>query len=93
MTETFYKGNFFTGITASVGASGGEAYTMYGTDRFAMLTAGVANKTGYNWELQGGKWIIQPSLFTGYIFVNNFDYTNAAGVKIDLYRVSSSSVT
>jgi len=83
MTETFYKGNFFTGITASVGASAGEGYTMYGTDRFSMLTAGVANKTGYNWELFNGSLIVQPSLFTGYVFVNTFDYKTAANVKID----------
>ena len=83
VTGTLYKGNFFTGITFSAGASGGEAYTQYGRDHFAMLTAGVANKTGYNWELNGGKIIIQPSLFTAYTFVNTFDYTNSAGVRID----------
>ena len=82
-TGTFYKGNFFTGITVSTGASAGEAYTQYGTDNFAMMTAGIANKTGYNWEINGGKVIVQPSLFTGYTFVNTFDYTNAAGVRLD----------
>ena len=83
VTGTLYKGNFFTGMTISAGASAGEAYTMYGTDKFAMMTAGIANKTGYNWEINGGKIIIQPSLYTGYTFVNTFDYTNAAGVRID----------
>ena len=83
MTGTLYKGNFYTGLTVSAGASAGEAHTMYGTDNFAMLTAGIANKTGYNWEIKEGKIIIQPSLYTGYTFVNTFDYTNAAGVRID----------
>ncbi|MBR6301205.1 hypothetical protein IKR55_00545, partial [bacterium] len=83
VTGTLYKGNFFTGITASTGASAGDAYTQFGTDNFAMMTAGIANKTGYNWEIKGGKVIVQPSLFTGYTFVNTFDYTNAAGVKLD----------
>ena len=82
VTGTLYKGNFFTGITMSTGASAGEAYTPYGTDHFSMLTAGIANKTGYNLELAKGKLIIQPSLFMGYTFVNTFDYTNAAGVRI-----------
>ena len=82
-TGTFYKGNFFTGITVSTGASAGEAYTQYGTDRFSMLTAGIANKTGYNIEINDGKLIVQPTLFTGYTFVNTFDYTNAAGVRMD----------
>ena len=51
LTGTLYKGNFFTGITASTGASAGQAYTPDGTDNFAMITAGIANKTGYNWEI------------------------------------------
>ncbi len=83
ITGTLYKGNFFTGLTASTGASAGEAYTQYGQDNFAMITAGVASKSGYNWELKDGKLIVQPTLFLGYTFVNTFDYTNAAGVKID----------
>ncbi len=82
LTGSLYKGNFFTGITMSTGASGGEAFTAYGTDKFSMLTAGIANKTGYNIEVAQGKLIIQPSLFLGYTFANTFDYTNAAGVRI-----------
>jgi len=83
VTGTLYHGNFFTGLTLSAGASAGEAHTPYGTDHFTMLTAGIANKTGYNIELADGKFIIQPSLYLGYTFVNNFDYKNSAGVNID----------
>ena len=82
-TGTLYKGNFFTGLTVSTGASAGEAYTSFGTDNFSMLTAGIASKTGYNWEIKEGKLIVQPTLFLGYTFVNTFDYTNAAGVRMD----------
>ena len=78
----FYKGNFFTGLTANVGASAGRANTMYGNEDFTMLMAGVANKTGYNWELFNSRFIIQPSLLLSYSFVNTFDYNNAAGVRI-----------
>ena len=83
VTGTLYKGNFFTGLTMSAGASAGEAYTNFGTDNFAMMTAGIANKTGYNWELKDGKIIIQPTMFIGYTFANTFDYRNSAGARID----------
>ena len=43
---------------------------------------GAALKTGYNWELFDGVFIIQPSMVMSYSFVNTFDYTNAAGVDI-----------
>jgi outer membrane autotransporter protein len=81
-TLNVYKGNFFTGLTASTGASTGDADTMYGHDNLTLLTAGIANKTGYNFEFWDGKVILQPSLFLGYSWVNTFDYTNSAGVRI-----------
>jgi outer membrane autotransporter protein len=56
---------------------------MYGHETTTSLLAGIGNKTGYNLEFKEGKFIIQPSLFLGYTFVKTFDYTNAAGVRID----------
>ena len=73
----------FTGLTVNTGANAGEASTMYGNEDFAMLMAGIASKTGYNWELADGKFIIQPSWLMSYSFVNTFNYTNAAGVRIN----------
>lgn len=81
-TLTLYKGNFFNATTISSGAIVGDNRTMYGTDNYTMLMAGVGNKTGYNFEFKEGKLIIQPSMLLSYTFVNTFDYTNAAGVKI-----------
>jgi hypothetical protein len=81
-----YKGNFFTGLTINAGASAAEAHTMYGHEDLTMLMAGIASKTGYNWELGGkckGKFIIQPSYTMSYTFVNVFDYKNAAGARIE----------
>ncbi len=83
VTGSFYKGNFFTGITAGVGMSVAEASTMFGNDSFPMLMSGIASKTGYNFEFKEGRYIIQPSLQLSYTFVNTFDYTNAAGVRMD----------
>ena len=48
-----------------------------------MLLSGIGNKTGYNFEFKEGKVILQPSMLMSYTFVNTFDYTNAAGVRID----------
>ncbi len=81
-TLTLYKGNFFNATTVSTGAIVGDARTMYGTDNYTMLMAGVGNKTGYNFEFKEGKLIIQPSMLLSYTFVNTFDYTNAAGVRM-----------
>ena len=78
-----YKGNFFTGLTVNVGANAAESSTNFGTDNFSMLMAGVASKSGYNIEFFKGKFIVQPSYMMSYSFVNTFDYTNAAGVRMD----------
>ena len=82
-TGIFYKDNFFTALTANVGASVADTSTMYGSENFPMLMTGVASKTGYNWELAKGKFIIQPSYLMSYTFVNAFDYKNAAGININ----------
>ena len=83
LTGTYYKGNFFSGLTVNAGASVADASTRYGNEDFPMFMAGVANKTGYNFEFKDGKFIIQPSLLLSYTIVNTFDYTNAAGVSIN----------
>ena len=57
--------------------------TMYGSEDFTSLLAGIGSKTGYNFEFKEGKYILQPIMFLSYTFVNTFDYTNAAGVKIE----------
>ncbi len=82
-TMTLYKGNFFNATTVSIGASVAQNNNMYGSEDFALLLSGIGNKTGYNFEIKEGKIIIQPSMLMSYTFVNTFDYTNAAGVRID----------
>ncbi|MBD5401204.1 hypothetical protein HDR58_00155, partial [bacterium] len=83
ITETFYKGNFWTALTATVGASVAETRTMYGKEDSTMLMAGIGSKTGYNFEFKEGKYIIQPIMFMSYTFVNTFDYTSASGLRIE----------
>ncbi|MBQ8636210.1 hypothetical protein IJ425_08680 [bacterium] len=82
-TMTFYKDNFFNATTLSFGASVAKNQTMYGNEDFTMLLGGIGNKTGYNFEFKDGKIILQPSLLLSYTFVNTFDYTNAAGIKME----------
>lgn len=82
LTGTLYKGNFFTGLSAVTGASVADASTMYGSETFPVFTTGVASKTGYNVEFKDGRFILQPSLLLSYTYVNTFNYTNAADVKI-----------
>ncbi|MBQ8886568.1 MAG: hypothetical protein IJY61_02590 [Candidatus Gastranaerophilales bacterium] len=77
-----YKGNFFTGLTANVGASVGEASMLDGTDDFTMLMSGIASKTGYNFEFADGKFIVQPNYLMSYSMINTFDYTTSSGAKI-----------
>jgi len=84
LTETFYRGNFWTAWTVSAGATVGETHTMYGHDNFTSLMAGVGTKTGYNFEFKEGRYIIQPVMNLSYTFVNTFDYTNAAGVRMNM---------
>jgi outer membrane autotransporter protein len=82
ITETLFKGNFFTALTVSAGDSYGQANTMYGVDNFNTLLAGVASKTGYNIKVANDKVVFQPSIFLSYTFANTFDYTTASGVEM-----------
>ena len=80
-----YKNNYFVGGTVNVGASAGEAYHNNGDsncDTFAMLMTGAAVKTGYNWELADGKFIVQPAIQASYSFVNTFDKVSGNGTKM-----------
>lgn len=83
LTQTFYRGNLWTALTLSAGATVGQTTTMYGKEDFTTLLAGVGSKTGYNFEFKEGRYIIQPIWFMSYTFANTFDYTNAAGVRIN----------
>ncbi len=83
LTGTLYKNNFFTGLTANVGANAAEASTNFGEDSFALFRTGAASKTGYNIEFADGKFIIQPSWLMSYSFVNTEDYTTSSGIRIN----------
>lgn len=80
ITETFYRNNFYTALTATLGTARGHASTSAGTENFQMLLGGVASRSGYNFSR--GRYLIQPTLLLSYTMVNMADYTNAAGTRI-----------
>ncbi len=83
ITDTFYKNNFWTAVTLTGGAMFADISTMYGHEDATSIAAALATKTGYNFEFKDGKYILQPILKASYSFANMFDYTNAAGLRID----------
>ena len=54
-TQTWYKGNFYTALTATAGANVGESHTMYGSEDFTSLLGAIASKSGYNFDFADGK--------------------------------------
>ena len=84
LTGMVFKNDFFAGTTINVGAGGGKHDTCFNdNDHFALLSTGIAAKTGYNWELADGKFIIQPSLLASYSYIHTFDEWNSSGLNVD----------
>lgn len=83
ITGALYKDDFFNLTTANIGASGAEQKSNYGSADFWLLRGGIANKTGYNWNLADGKFIIQPHLLMSISSVNLFSYEAAPNIKVD----------
>ena len=82
VTEVWYKNNFFTGLTMNVGANVAQAHTDLGRENIPMMMAGIASKTGYNFEFKEGKFIMQPSLLVSYSFVHSFAHDNGLGNRV-----------
>ncbi len=81
-TLSFYRGDFFSATTLSVGALETESKSIFGKEDYSTFLAGIGNKTGYNFEFNSGKFIIQPSLMLAYSYINTEDYKNVLGVNI-----------
>lgn len=83
LTGALYKDNFFQAFTANVGASVANIDTSFGKNDLTMLSTGIASKTGYNWELAKGKFIIQPSWQMSYTYVAPMNNHSLGQVKIN----------
>lgn len=81
-TETLYKGNFYTALTAAVNASFGSTRTADGHEKYDMLMGGIASRTGYNLTLGNCRYVLQPTLLMSYTMVDVGNYTNASGVRM-----------
>ncbi len=82
VSGTVYRNNFFSTLTANVGANAGTAHTSSGEDDFTSLVSGTALKLGYNFEVPKAKLIIQPTYAMSYTFVKTFDYVTSSGVSM-----------
>lgn len=82
ITGTFYKQNFYTALTASLGTAGGDTTSRYGSEDFHLFMGGIASRTGYSFGLGNGRYVVQPTLLMSYTCFDVRDYTNAAGVEM-----------
>lgn len=89
-TAALYKGNFFEALTANFGANAADIKSYVGHNDLTMLATGLASKTGYNWELWNGKFIIQPSWTMSYTFISPLEnYTLGNGVEITNHNLNA----
>ncbi len=82
-TETFYKKNFYTAWTIAAASTRAKARNMYGRESSRLYTYGIATKSGWNLEYDGGKYIVLPTFMASYTTVDMRDYTNASGLRVN----------
>lgn len=89
LTGAVYKKNFFSIVTANVGANSAKAHTSFGSDDFNMLNTGLAQKTGFNFPILNNRLILQPSVMASYTFINTFSFTTASNVHINTKPINA----
>ena len=78
----FLKGNFFSGFDISAGIDSGELKEKDKKEAkisSLYVNAGISNKTGYNCEFANGKFIIQPSLISSFVFAHTMGHSKDIG--------------
>lgn len=75
------KGNAELLASVNTGYIRNEDKHSFGNDKFDTYFTGIVVKAGYNYDLNNGLSVV-PSLYAGYTFVNNEDYTSKSGAKI-----------
>ena len=89
LTGAVYKKNFFSILTANVGANSAKAHTFFGSDNFNMLNTGLAQKTGFNFPILNNRLILQPSIMASYTFINTFNFTTTSNVHINAKPINA----
>ena len=89
LTGAIYKKNFFSILTANVGANSAKAHTSFGSDDFSMLNTGLAQKTGFNFPILNNRLILQPSIMASYTFINTFNFTTTSNVHINAKPINA----
>lgn len=79
----WYKGSFFTALTAGASVSFAHARTNEGREDFPVYSGGISSRTGYNFAASANRFYIQPNYTMSYTFVRAADYKNASGIKIN----------
>lgn len=89
LTGAVYKKNFFSIVTANVGANSAKAHASFGSDDFNMLNTGLAQKTGFNFPILNNRLILQPSIIASYTFINTFNFTTTSNVHINTKPINA----
>lgn len=82
LSALFYKKNFWASVVSSIGGTSVDVTTRTYDEHMGLLTAGVACKTGYNFEVQNGDYIIQPNVQLSYSHISGTKFTSDAGVDM-----------
>lgn len=72
--------SLFSNFALNGGYIANTARTVYGDDKFDMYTTNISNKTGY--DIAFGEYVLTPSIYASYMYINTEDYTSKAGAKI-----------
>ena len=92
VTGALFKNNFFTALTLSSGGAYTTATIGEGNHSFNTFIAGAAWKSGYNFEFQRGKYILQPSFLATYTFEKISDFTSSEGKKTKINNINAMQI-
>lgn len=82
VTAALFKKNFFTAATAIVGGDYTYENVGRGEQNYRIFIAGLASKTGYNFEFKRGRYILQPSFLGIYTYALPSEFISSEGQSV-----------